>query len=215
MSALVVFDLDGTLIHGDCGGALVRRLIARHSWRRIAALLIAPVAMPMMMFPRTRRRGVSAFLWLGTVGVAPALLDATIARFIADYPLRELPSARAALENELAQGHRVVVATGALRVLAEGFLQRLGVGDRVLVAASRMTRFAGGQIASVQCNGHEKLRELQRLGLPTDLLRAYSDTWSDFPLFDAAATPIVINASARDLRRLQSRYGERLQMLAS
>jgi len=209
----VVFDLDGTLVRGDCGDALIRRLLGAHWLRRVGALLAMPVAMPMMAFLPTRRRGVSIFLWLGTVGLPPTELSRRIDAFLQDYPFRPIGEAVAALERELAAGHRVVVATGALRVLCEHLVRRLGFAGRVAVVASEMSPFAGGQVASVQCNGRYKLDELARQGHAPPYLRSYSDSWMDHPLFAASRIAIAVNCPERDLARLQARFGERLQVL--
>lgn len=211
---IVVFDLDGTLVLGDCGDAMIRSLLSAHWLRRLAGMLALPIGLPMMAFPPTRRRGVSMFLWLGTVGLAPAELTRRIDGFLRDYPFRPLPYAVAALERELAAGHRVVVATGALRVLADYLLRRLGVADRVSLVASEMQPFAGGQRVSVQCNGAVKIVELERAGFAPPYLRAYSDSWSDHPLFAAARTAIAVRCTERDLDRLRDRFAERLQVLS-
>ncbi len=80
---LVVFDFDHTLYDGDSGGHLFKWLILRAWWRRLLALLIAPVAGPMVAFLPTRRRGISAFVWVGTVGFHRRRdLDALIDRYV-------------------------------------------------------------------------------------------------------------------------------------
>ena len=45
---LVVFDFDHTLYDGDSGSHLFKWLIERHWWRVLLALLVAPVAGPMV-----------------------------------------------------------------------------------------------------------------------------------------------------------------------
>ena len=93
---LVVFDFDHTLYDGDCGSHLFKWLIERAWWRRLLALLAAPVAGPMVAFLPTRRAGISGFVWAGTVGVHRVRdLDAALAPFAIE-PLRE--TARAADE---------------------------------------------------------------------------------------------------------------------
>ena len=213
--ATVVFDLDGTLVRGDCGDALIRELIGRHWLRRVGAALALPIGIPMMAFAPTRRRGVSLFLWLGTVGLPTDELARRIDGFLRMYRFTPIPFAVAALERELAAGHRVAIATGALRELAENLLQRLGVAGRVTLVASEMRPFAGGQAVSVQCNGAIKLAELERRGLPPPYLRAYSDSWIDFPLLAASRSPVAVCCRPRDLARLQARLGERLHVLAA
>src|SRR3546814_12711008 len=66
---LVVFDFDHTLYDGDSGSHLVMWLIRRHWWRKLAALLAAPVLLPMVAWLPTRRRGISGFLWIATFEV--------------------------------------------------------------------------------------------------------------------------------------------------
>ena len=66
---LVVFDFDHTLYDGDSGGHLVMWLIRRSLWRTLFALLASPVLGPMVAFLRTRRYGVSGYIWIGTFGL--------------------------------------------------------------------------------------------------------------------------------------------------
>src|SRR3546814_1728274 len=65
---LVVFDFDHTPYDGDSGSHLVMWLIRRHWWRKLAALLAAPVLLPMVAWLPPRRRGISGFLWVGPFG---------------------------------------------------------------------------------------------------------------------------------------------------
>jgi len=72
---LVVFDFDHTLYDGDSGGHLVRWLIRRSAWRSLAAILAAPILLPLVAFLPTRRFGISGFLWIGTLGTTPATIS--------------------------------------------------------------------------------------------------------------------------------------------
>jgi phosphatidylglycerophosphatase C len=65
---LVVFDFDNTLYAGDSGTQLVTWLIRQNWWRVIAAVLISPVIAPLWLCADTRRRAISTYLWIGTVG---------------------------------------------------------------------------------------------------------------------------------------------------
>ncbi|MBM7093887.1 haloacid dehalogenase-like hydrolase, partial [Streptomyces sp. S12] len=55
---LVVFDFDHTLYDGDSGSHLFAWLIQRSWWRMALALLITPLAGPMVAWLRTRRVGI-------------------------------------------------------------------------------------------------------------------------------------------------------------
>ncbi|MFN7137613.1 MAG: haloacid dehalogenase-like hydrolase, partial [Thermomonas sp.] len=112
---LVVFDFDHTLYGGDSGTHLFRWLIARAWWRRLLALVLVPVAGPLVAFLPTRRAGISAFVWAGTVGVrGRAALDALIDRYVALHAdaitARLLPRALEVFQQHRARGDRVLVA---------------------------------------------------------------------------------------------------------
>jgi phosphoserine phosphatase len=80
---LVVFDFDHTLYDGDSGGHLVGWLIRRSAWRSLAAILAAPILLPLVAFLPTRRFGISGFLWIGTLGThARHDLDALIDQYV-------------------------------------------------------------------------------------------------------------------------------------
>ena len=83
---LVVFDFDHTLYDGDSGSHLFKWLIERAWWRRLLAILVAPVAGPMVAWLPTRRRGISVFVWIGTVGLHRLVdLDGLIDRYVATH----------------------------------------------------------------------------------------------------------------------------------
>lgn len=212
--ATVVFDFDGTLVRGDCGAAFVHWLLRRNPLRWLPALLASPLLLPLLGLPATRRFAVSAYLWLATVLLRRGRFDALLTRFVAHYPLRPVAPAIAALQEEVSRGHRVVVATGALQQLADGLLRRLGLRGHVALIASETRRWGGGLVVRVQCNREHKLRQLHALGFPGPYLRAYSDTWSDHPLLDAAEAPVLVNGDANARRRLRRRYGKRLRVVA-
>ena len=106
---LVVFDFDHTLYRGDSGGHLFRWMATRTWWRRLLALLVAPVAAPMIAFLPTRRHGIGAFVWVGTVGFHRRRdLDALIDRYVAGHAdrlrARLLPTALAVLHRHREAG---------------------------------------------------------------------------------------------------------------
>lgn len=211
--AIIVFDFDGTLVRGDCGDRFLRWLLRRNPLRWLAALLLAPLALPLLSITATRRWAVSLFLWLATVGIGEDRLAGLAARFIEAYRLLPIRSAVEALREEVSRGHRVVVATGALRVLADGLLRRLEVRDGIDLVASDIQRYAGGWVVRWQCNGQAKLQRLQAEGFERPYLRAYSDHYSDRWLLAAAGTPVLVNASARHRQRLRAQFGHKLRIV--
>ncbi len=123
----MVFDFDHTLYDGDSGSHLFKWLIERAWWRRLLALLVAPVAGPMVAWLPTRRSGISAFVWIGTMGLhrsrdLDSMIDEYVALHADSIRARLLPVALEVLHRHREAGDRVVVATGAPPELARAIL---------------------------------------------------------------------------------------------
>lgn len=197
---LVVFDFDHTLYDGDSGSHLFKWLIERAWWRRLLALLLVPVAGPLVAFLPTRRAGISAFVWAGTVGVRDrAALDALIDRYVATHAdaikARVLPRALAVLGRHRARGDRVLVATGAPPELARAILALVGLGD-VPVIGTLLAPHGCGMVAVRHCHHAMKMAMIRQAGYDQPVATAYSDSSADLPLLQAAARPVVVNPKA-------------------
>ncbi len=195
----IVFDFDHTLYDGDSGGHLVRWLLTRAWWRTGLALLATPVLGTMIAFLPTRRRGISGFLWLGTVGLHRRRdLDALIDRYVDTHTdqlkQRLLPIALDVLHHHRMQGDRVVIATGAPPELARAILAFVAHED-VPVIGTLVGPRLGAVIALRHCHADEKVRMLREAGYE-DILHAYSDSSADLPLLQAARQPVVVNPKA-------------------
>jgi phosphatidylglycerophosphatase C len=193
---LVVFDFDHTLYDGDSGSHLFAWLIKRTWWRRLLALLLAPVFGPMVAFLPTRRVGISGFVWAGTVGFhrvrdLDALTDAYVASHVDEIRARLLPVALEVFHTHRARGDRVVVATGAPPELARAILAFVAHEDVPVVGTLAAPRW-GAVIAARHCHNEEKMRMLRELGWG-DIDAAYSDSSADLPLLRAARSPVVVN----------------------
>lgn len=196
---LVVFDFDHTLYDGDSGTHLFRWLIGRAWWRKLLALLVAPVAGPMIAWLPTRRAGISTFVWVGTVGLHRRRdLDALIDRYVDGHvdriKARLLPVALDVLHHHRERGDRVVIATGAPPELARAILAFVAHED-VPVIGTLVGPRLGAVGALRHCHHHEKVRMLRELG-HVDIETAYSDSRADLPLLQAARRPVVVNPKA-------------------
>ena len=193
---VVVFDFDHTLYDGDSGSHLFRWLIERAWWRRVLALLLAPVAGPMVAWLPTRRAGISAFVWAGTVGMRDSrALDALIDRYVAGHAeairARLLPQALQVFHRHRQAGDRVVVATGAPPELARAILAFVAHED-VPVIGTLLAPRLGGMGAARHCHHAMKLVMLREQGY-AGIDAAYSDSTADLPLLQAAKRPVVVN----------------------
>ena len=196
---LVVFDFDHTLYDGDSGSHLVLWLVRRHWWRRLAALLAAPVLLPMVAWLPTRRRGISGFLWIATFGThGRAAMDALIDRYVAentaDIRRRLLPAALKVLHRHRGNGDRVLVATGAPPELARAILDFVA-HEGLPVIGSLGKPFLGGYVTDQHCHAENKMRMIHAAGYG-EIAIAYSDSRADLPLLRAATRPVVVNPKA-------------------
>lgn len=194
---LVVFDFDHTLYDGDSGAHLVTWLIKRTWWRRLLAIAIAPVFLPMVAFLPTRRRGIGAFIWAGTVGFQRARdLDALIDRYVLGHAdairARLLPIGIGVLHRHRTAGDRVVIATGAPPELARAILKFVAHED-VPVVGTQIGPRLGGLGAKRHCHHAMKMTMLREAGFADGIEVAYSDSSADLPLLRAARRPVVVN----------------------
>ena len=194
---LVVFDFDHTLYDGDSGSHLIRWMIRRSVWRTLLALLITPVAGPMIAWLPTRRRGIGAYIWVGTIGFQrrrdlDELIDRYVDASIEAIRARLLPIALGVLHRHREAGDRVVVATGAPPELARAILAFVAHED-VPVVGTKVGRRFGAVIAIRHCHHAMKMRMLREAGFVGDVAIAYSDSTADLPLLRAARNPVVVN----------------------
>jgi len=193
---LVVFDFDHTLYDGDSGGHLVGWLIRRSAWRSLAAILAAPILLPLVALLPTRRFGISGFLWIGTLGTharhdLDALIDQYVTHDAANIRARLLPKALAVLQRHRDAGDDVLVATGAPPELARAILDFVAHQD-LPVIGSLSRPFLGGLVTREHCHHENKMRMVRAAGHgPIEV--AYSDSAADLPLLLAARAPVVVN----------------------
>ena len=192
---LVVFDFDHTLYDGDSGSHLFAWLIRRSLWRLALALLAAPLFAPLVAFLPTRRHGISAFVWIGSVGMRTAEFDGAIDRYVNrhrdDIRRRLLPTALAVLRRHREAGDRVLVATGAPPELARAMLVLAAHEDLPVIGTDIGPRL-GGVGPRRHCHAGMKMRMIREAGYG-DIAIAYSDSIADLPLLKAARRPVVVN----------------------
>jgi phosphatidylglycerophosphatase C len=209
----VIYDMDGTLFRGDCGGAFITQQIKGNFLRLLLAIVIAPIAFPMLHIPSLRRLGVSAYLWIASIGLSETAYKNLLNNFIAQYRIRPIEPVLIECRKDIADGRKVVIATGAGYEMASAFIKHLGMENHVSLVTSKSRRFFGGMISSVQSNGEVKLQELIKHGYPPPYLRAYSDTASDLPILNAASKAFLVNYREKDRKYLRRKLGEKLQVI--
>jgi phosphatidylglycerophosphatase C len=202
---LAVFDLDGTLLDGDSTALWLWSRVRRSVPRLLATLLVAPVAIPMVVAPRTRRAGASILLWIATAGLDERELRGSCADFAARFQTGGLPlhwrgPGMETLDEHLAHGDDVVVVTAAPTILAQALISPL---DRpIVVLGTSLKRRAGGWVADVHCRNQRKCQALAEAGHGKRWAYAYTDSLDDLPLLRGADAPMIVGCGKAAKRRL-------------
>lgn len=214
-SRLVVFDFDNTLYGGDSGTQLVAWLLHQNWWRITVALLVSPVIAPLWLDPRARRRAISTYLWIGTVGGGDRGMTSVVDRYA---PIKlgwsgSRISARGVdtLQMYRHSGDQVVVVTGAPFELVRTILGS-ALRDRVCVVGSTSRRFMGGLILDQHCYGAKKLALLCHAGYKSPIDIAFGDSTMDIPLLAEAAKPIVVNPRPRNIPAFRKALGTNVEI---
>lgn len=117
--------------------------------------------------------------------------------------------ALAMVRQSRACGHRQVLVTGALDLLAEPVARFLEMDDYVANALEYVDGYCTGRIREPLIAGATKAtwmrKYAQREGLNLDDCFAYSDSMSDYPMLAVVGRPAVINPDRR-LRRIAKSF---------
>jgi phosphatidylglycerophosphatase C len=182
---IVVFDFDLTLTRWDTADRFFRWLLRRDPWRLALVGLALPIFGPMMLAAKTRKWSVRYAVWVATLGrsldTLPVLVDEHIRSLPTGLGPVFLPPAIEQLERHLAQGHRVVIATGCLEPLAAALLAHARLGHVPLVA-STLRSFCGGLARDQHCFGSNKVPMLTARGFAPPWAIAYTDHRADLPV---------------------------------
>jgi phosphatidylglycerophosphatase C len=191
-----VFDFDHTLTTWDTAARFFGWLLRRAPWKMLLGAPIALLLGPFALFSRTRRIPIRYLVWLATFGQSHEQLRALAGLHVAQVMERGerfvRHDARSQIDWHQAQGHVVLVATGALQYLASEILANEGIVN-VTVVGSSLRRFLGGMVVNQHCYGARKIAMLQERGFDPPWAFVYSDHEADLPLLKEGTTQIVVN----------------------
>ena len=190
-SRVAVFDLDGTLLRGDC-----LWLAARRSKGVMGQLLAAVAVLPWLIGWQLRLVSTGRFKQqtIAAFGVCGAVNRANAAGRV-DWLLNELrdqlrPEALQRLRWHQQRGDRVMLCSASPRPLLQPLADWLGV-ELLCTELEQVQGQWRPRLASPNCKGPEKVRRLtEHLGALQRLtLEAYGDSKGDRELLQAAAIP--------------------------
>lgn len=201
-----MFDFDLTLTRWDTADRFFRWLLRRDLWRFAVILSALPVLGPLMLATSTRKWPIRFAVWVATLGRTPACLSALAEEHIRSLPMGHdsvfLPKALEQLQAHVAQGHRVVIATGCLEPLAQALLAHAGLGHVSLVA-STLRPFFGGLVRDQHCFGSNKVPMLTTRGFAPPWAVAYTDHRADLPILELSAERFLVSPTPKCRARIE------------
>jgi len=210
-----LFDMDRTLVRKETASLYVRFQRARGEARRRdlarVTFWVAQYTLGVIDAPEVARRALLPYK--GTLEAALAARCDDWFRAWVEPHVADL--GRRAVERHRERGDLLAIVTGASPYAARPLARRLGIAHVVSTelevdASGRLT----GRYVPPLCLGAGKVERTRRFaaehGFRLEEATFYSDSFTDVPLLELVAEPVVINPDPR-LRRLAARRGWRVE----
>jgi len=208
MKEIVVFDLDGTLLSGDSTKAWLTDKLKSNLLRFIAAIIVSPIALPLMKFKKYKSKGTSLYFWIATYGVNEEELEYSFKNFsnnikdITSDSLYWFEQGITEVKDHLAHGRIVFIATAAPEKLANVLLESINLDVQII--GTPLQKKLGGWISGKHCRSEEKVRRLNKLDIKQPWLATYSDDIEDdLPILIGAKLPYLINGDNNKIKNIK------------
>ena len=216
-SRVVVFDFDLTLTRWDTADRFFRWLLRRDPWRLALVLASLPVLGPLLLVRFTRKWPIRFAVWVATLGRTPEVLAGLAEEHIRSLPMGHasvfLPAGVEQLQVHVAQGDKVVIATGCVEALAQTLLRHAGLSHVPLVASS-LRPFLGGLVRNQHCFGPNKVPMLSARGFTPPWAVSYTDHHADIPVLQLSSECYLISPTAKCLARIEQALSIKATILA-
>jgi HAD superfamily hydrolase (TIGR01490 family) len=207
------FDVDGTLVKTNLLHPTLFYLLNQQTpLRSLGKLARAALRAPRMAVAELQdRRLFNELLFSAYEGMsrdrllllADEAFDTVIKRAL-------YPSAKELVARTQAQGHDVILVSGALDFLMEPLAKHLGATSFIANRLEFAGGFATGKLVRPVVAGPEKARLIRdharRSGHDLDECFAYSDSYSDVPMLSVVGHPAAVNPDYR-LAQLAAAHG--------
>lgn len=203
MMKRVVFDFDGTVVHGDSFGVFVSTQLKNNPLRLVAALALLPLGLPLLFLQP--KWGGALFLWLATVGRRPEQYELGVRAFAEEHfaqGAHVYVEALQAIRSHLAAGDAVYVASGCEVRLLRLACRGLGL-DESRVVGSTIKRRMGGMIFERHCISETKVVVLREISGEDEYDHVYTDSQRDLPLASRAKRVTLVNAKPSVVGRVK------------
>lgn len=216
-STTVVFDLDLTLTNWDTADRFFRWLLRRQPWRSAMVLMLVPVLLPLFLLRVTRKWPVRYAVWVATLGRSHEGLCVLVAAHVDEVFAGAAPvflqEGLARLQSHIQRGHRVVIATGCLEVLARELLTRAGHGHVPVVGSSLKSHW-WGLTSHEHCFGPMKIPMLARRGFAPPWSVSYTDHQCDLPVLKLSQQRFLVNPRPEAVRLIERELACKASILA-
>lgn len=195
---LTMFDLDDTLLDGDCG-SLWSHWMLRHGWVEDDDFLARESAlMDAYAHGRLRLDDYLALTLTPLAGRHESEVAAEVARFIdAEIEPRLFPQALACLETHRRAGDRLLVISASSHHLVAPIAACLGITEVIAVDSECVDGRYSGRSLGVPSYRQGKVARLdawlQRQALVPTVTTFYSDSHNDLPLLERVDHAMVVN----------------------
>ncbi|MCG6541010.1 HAD-IB family hydrolase [Pseudomonas sp. KSR10] len=196
--ALAIFDLDETLIDGDCASLWSQEMakigwVDAESFLRKDAELMAEYA-----FGRLAMEDYMAFSLAPLVGRTAEEVAHVVGPFVEDViePLIYSDAMRHIAEHRKA-GDRILVISASAEFLVGAVAERLGIDEMLAIQLEEQHGSYSGNTRGVLTYREGKVARLREwadaAGESLDGAHFYSDSINDLPLLEQVAHPYVVN----------------------
>ncbi|MEB5477840.1 HAD family hydrolase [Acinetobacter pollinis] len=196
---VVVFDMDGTLFSNDSTKSWITKSLKSNKLRFSGAVLVMPLAVPLMKIKKYKSIGASLFLWVATLKMSEESLKESFRKFSLDVKDQNVSDvewfkdAINELNNHIESGRKVIVVTAAPEILAQELLESIGI--HVTVIGTPLRKKFNGWIGGKHCRHNEKVRRLKLIGINGPWHATYSDNIEDdYPILKNCKYSFLINS---------------------
>jgi HAD superfamily hydrolase (TIGR01490 family) len=210
-----LFDMDRTLVRKETASLYVRyqRSIGEATRADMLRVIywVTQYTMGMIDAPTVAARVVKQFAGIPELALA-ARCDDWFRRYVETHVC---DLGRRAVEHHRARGDLLAIVTGASPYAARPLARRLGIPH--VVSSELEVDSQGiftGRFVEPLCYGNGKIVRTRRLaeehGFTLEESTFYSDSYTDLPLLEAVAEPVIVNPDPR-LERLARKRGWRIE----
>ncbi|HAV5027054.1 TPA: haloacid dehalogenase-like hydrolase [Acinetobacter baumannii] len=208
MKEIVVFDLDGTLLSGDSTRTWLTDKLKSNIFRFIAALIVTPIALPLMKFKKYKSKGASLYLWIATYSLNEQELEYSFKNFSKN--INETTSSSlywfeqgiAEVKDHLANGRIVFIATAAPEKLANVLLDSINLNVQII--GTPLQNKLGGWVSGIHCRAEEKVKRLNKIDIKQPWFATYSDdSEDDLPILIGAKLSYLINGDNNKIKNIK------------